>query len=109
MRRQRCARDAVTANGLEDFNHEWTRRVVTAIEGSFCHRKPYSALQSLEIVHFLEDSSRIPQHLCRAVYADTPIRRYADTPTRRHADTVVIFGCASAALSLCACAKGVPY
>src|SRR5260221_9168825 len=31
------------------------------------------------------------------------------TPIRRHADTVVIFGCGSAALSLCACAKGVPY
>lgn len=45
----------------------------------------YSAI--LEIVHFLEDSSRIPEHLCCAVYADTPSR-----------DTVVIFGCGSAAL-----------
>ena len=47
-------------------------------------------MPSLEIVHFLEDSSRIPQRLCRAVYADTPLRR--------HADTVVVFGCGSAAL-----------
>ena len=54
---------------------------------------PLLAVPSLKIVHFLEDSSRIPQHLCRAVYADTPLRR--------HADTVVIFGCGSAALSLC--------
>jgi hypothetical protein len=46
------------------------------------------------IVHSLEDSSRVPQCLCRAVCADTPIRR--------HADTVVIFGCGSAALYLCA-------
>jgi hypothetical protein len=49
-----------------------------------------STVPSLGSVHFFEDSSRIPQRLCRAVYADTPLRR--------HADTVVIFGCGSAAL-----------
>jgi hypothetical protein len=53
---------------------------------------PFFAVPSLEIVHSLEDSSRIPQRLCRAVYADAPLRR--------HADTIVIFGCVSAALSL---------
>jgi|ERR1700724_1719878 hypothetical protein len=53
------------------------------------------AVPSVEIVHSLEDSSLILQRLCRAVYADTPLRR--------HADTVVIFGCGSAALSLGAC------
>jgi hypothetical protein len=50
------------------------------------------AVPSLEIVHCLEDSSRILQRLCRADCADTPLRR--------HADTVVIFGCGSAALCL---------
>jgi hypothetical protein len=50
-----------------------------------------SAVLSLGIVHFLEDSSRIRQRLCRVAYADTPLRPYADT--------VVVFGCGSAVLS----------
>jgi hypothetical protein len=54
-------------------------------------RFSFLALQSLEIVHFLEDSSRIPQHLSRVVFADTPIRR--------HAHTIAFCGCGSPALS----------
>src|SRR6266404_2499505 len=81
-----------------DALHAETAGDVTTLEG-FGRDNPlagpgfFFAVQSLEIVLFLEDSSRLPRHLCRAVYADTPLRR--------HADTVVIFGCGSAALSLC--------
>jgi hypothetical protein len=46
------------------------------------------------IVHFLEDPFRIWLRLCRAVYADMPLRR--------HADTVAVFGCGSAPLRSCA-------
>jgi hypothetical protein len=80
MRRQRCARDAVTANGLEDFNHEWTRMDTKTKE--FRHFARWLTDLALQTDKGSVLATSLIQQVREERIVLPPIRRYADTPIR---------------------------